>query len=85
MVLLGNALTLQSALTLTTDAATGSVLVQKNGEGLLISGVQDGYELQMLGRFLQRCGSPRITVLVQPEEQHDLSASCALPACWSRS
>lgn len=78
VVLLGNALTLQSALTLTTDAATGSVLVQKNGEGLLISGVQDGYELQMLGRFLQRCGSPRITVLVQPEEQHDLSAELRL-------
>lgn len=78
VVLLGSALTLQSALTLTTDAATGSVLVQKNGEGLLISGVQDGYELQMLGRFLQRCGSPRITVLVQPEEQHDLSAELRL-------
>lgn len=78
IVLLGSALTLQSALTLTTDAATGSVLVQKNGEGLLISGVQDGYELQMLGRFLQRCGSPRITVLVQPEEQHDLSAELRL-------
>lgn len=78
VVLLGSALPLQSTLTLTTDAATGSILVQKNGEGLLISGVQDGYELQMLGRFLQRCGSPRITVLVQPEEQHDLSAELRL-------
>ena len=77
-VLLIAALPLQNALTVTTDHATGSVLVQKNGESFLLCGVQDGYSINALNRFLQRCGNPRITVLAQPAEQHNLSAELRL-------
>ena len=77
-VLLIAALPLQNALTVATDHATGSVLVQKNGESFLLCGVQDGYSINALNRFLQRCGNPRITVLAQPAEQHNLSAELRL-------
>lgn len=77
-VLLTALLPFQNALTCTVDGATGSVLVQKNGESLLLCGVQDGYEIHTLGRFLQRCGSPKITVLAQPDSRHDLSAELRL-------
>ena len=77
-VLLTVMLPLQNTLTLTADSVTGSVLVQQNGESFLLCGVQDGYEIHALNRFLQRCGSPRITVLAQPTERHDLSAELRL-------
>lgn len=78
VVLLGISLPLQRQLTITADSVTGSVLVQKDGESLLLCGVQDGYDIQMLGRFLQRCGDPAITVLAQPAAQHNLSAELRL-------
>lgn len=78
VILLGTALPMQKALTLAIDRTSGSVLVQKEGESLLLSGVQNGYEIHALERFLQRCGNPKITVLVQPEEQHHLSAELRL-------
>ena len=40
--------------------------------------MQDGYSINALNRFLQRCGNPRITVLAQPAEQHNLSAELRL-------
>lgn len=80
VVLLGVVLPLQRPLTLTADAATGSVLVQQGDEALLLTGVRDGYGIHSLNRFLQRCGSPAITVLAQPPQQSDLSAGLRLAA-----
>ena len=80
VVLLGVVLPLQRPLTLTADAATGSVLVQQGDEALLLTGVRDGYGIHSLNRFLQRCGSPAVTVLAQPPQQSDLSAGLRLAA-----
>lgn len=80
VVLLGVVLPLQRPLTLTADAATGSVLVQQGDEALLLTGVRDGYGIHSLNRFLQRCSSPAVTVLAQPPQQSDLSAGLRLAA-----
>lgn len=80
VVLLGVVLPLQHPLSLTADAATGSVLVQQGDEALLLTGVRDGYGIHSLNRFLQRCGSPAVTVLAQPPQQSDLSAGLRLAA-----
>lgn len=80
VVLLGVVLPLQRPLTLTADAATGSVLVQQGDRALLLTGVRDGYGIHSLNRFLQRCGSPAVTVLAQPPQQSDLSAGLRLAA-----
>ena len=64
--------------TLAVDGATGSVLVQKGEQALLLEGTADGYEANCLTRFLQKCGNPNITVLAHPPERHHLTAELRL-------
>lgn len=69
---------LSSATIIAVDEATGSVLLSRGEQTLLLEGTSSGYEANAISRFLLQNGSPALTVLVHPAIKHDLTQELRL-------
>lgn len=69
---------LSSITTIAVDEVTGSVLLSRGKQTLLLEGTSSGYEANAISRFLLQNGSPALTVLVHPAIQHDLTQELRL-------